>query len=749
MLLSITGSVVAADWTDGLGVITWSALGGLVFGLLVAKTRLPGWLTHFAMLTLAVPVTGLVVSLVLPRTLTLEEKFLVLQERLLVWTRRVLAGGTSSDSLIFVVQLAFLVWIIGYFAAWFVYRRHQVWGAILPAGIGLVLNLFYSAPQSGLYFGLFVTTALLLIVRLNLIGMERVWRSESVGYAPDISFDFLTYGVAFSLLLIVIAWVVPASAPGPSWFALLDPLQTPWQSVEEQFNRVFSTLRGAPRQSRSSFYGTTLSMGGPVKLGLRPVMDVQTNYGRYWRAAVYDRYINIGWLNTRLDSLALTANDPRLVTLSGVLRVEVTQTVKVYLPDQNLLVAAAQPLRFSLPTEIRFAQPPATDLDSAMMDVALVRARKTIREGEVYSVVSAISVADEKSLRLDSVDYSRWISATYLQLPDELPTRVRALAHEITNKYSNPYDKAAAIENYLRVNIAYNENISAPPPGRDGVDYLLFDRQEGYCNYYASAMAVMARAVGIPARVASGYSLGEFSGGAFHVIESNAHSWPELYFPSYGWIEFEPTANQPNVERPVYAENEASPNLDENLASRQRFNRDDEEKDNPDESRGSPRSNAFELPSAGVLVVWSGGLATLIALGALIGWLVLDARRAARLAPAARAYEAMLRRARWLGVREQKFTTPLERARTLGDVMPNAHEATERIADLYTRERYAAQSLDADERAMLDAAWIVVRENWFAVYLTNLVAKIRAPFVVLHARLEKFKPAPPEDAPES
>jgi len=739
LLLSVTGSVVAADWTDGLGTLSWSAFAGLMFGFLAARSRLSGWLTHPVMLGLALPVTIFFVSGLLSRTLTLQERAWVLTERIAAWARKVLSGGTSVDTLIFVVQLVFLMWVIAYVAAWFVYRRHQAWGAIVPAGVALTFNLFYAAPQTGLYFGLFVASALLLIVRLNLHAMERAWRTEAVGYSSDISFDFLGYGIVFSLIVILLAWIVPPTAPGPAWLTLLDPLQAPWQNVEEQFNRVFGALRGVARPSPTSYYGTTLSMGGPVKLGNRPVMDVQTNYGRYWRATVYDRYIGIGWLNTQLDTLALNPNDARLVTRTGGLRVEVTQTVKLHLPDQNMIFAAAQPLRFNLPTEIRYAHPPPDDPEAPTMEVALVRARKTLRDGETYTVVSAINAADEKSLRADSVQYSRWISATYLALPDDLPARVRTLARAITAKHTNAYDQAAAIENYLRTNIRYNELVNAPPPGRDGVDYLLFERPEGYCNYYASAMAVLARAVGIPARVASGYALGDYKDGAFHVIEANAHSWTELYFPSYGWIEFEPTAAQPSIERPRYRENEGQPNFDENAEARRRRERGELD----DEGEVGPAPNAglgtrgFGLPTWQTLALFASGLGGLIAIGVTSGVVVMRARRAARLAPAARVYEAMLGRARWLGVREQISATPLERAQALSDAMPNARAATERIAELYTRERYAAQSLDANERAALNAAWNAVRAQWRTTLIANQIERVRAPFRAMRARLEK------------
>lgn len=730
MLFSVVGSIAVADWADGLGVLAWTTLAGMIVGGALAKSRAPGWLAHFAMALLATPITALSVSTLLPDALTPEQKMIVLQERMWVWLQKVIAGGTSVDALIFVIQLTFAMWIIAYVAAWFVYRRHQAWGAIIPPGIALTLNLFYAAPQPGLYLGLFVASALLLIVRLNLLTMERAWRSASIGYASDISFDFLMYGVGFSLLLIFVVWLVPATAPGPAWLAVFDPMQEPWQRVEEQFNRVFGALRAVGRPGPATFFGTTLNLGGPIRLGNRAVMDVQTNYGRYWRATVYDKYTGIGWINTRLDAIYLAANDSRFEILGGGLRVPVTQTFKIFTPDQNTLFAASQPLRFSIPVEIRYV--PISSVES---DIALARARRPLREGETYTVVSSISVADEESLRADSITYSPWISATYLQLPDDLPARVRSLAQTITAKEKNPYDKAAAIENYLRAKIKYNDSVSAPPTGRDGIDYTLFDRPEGYCNYYASAMAVLARAAGIPARIASGYALGEYRDGAFHVVESAAHAWPELYFPGYGWIEFEPTANQPGIERPKKSDSADQPQLDPNVEARRRNRNELEDEDVGSANDGRVATFTTPIIDARFVAIALGALASVIALGASALVIARHARRLAQRAPGARMYEAMLAHARWLGVREQHYATPLERARVIGDALPNASGAAHQVATLYTRERYAATALDTDERAALQIAWDYFRAEWRRGLIARGRARVIAPLHAIRARI--------------
>ncbi len=730
LLLSVSGSIVSANWADGLSVTAWAVLGGLALGAACARwQRLPSGLAHLTALLLGVPATALFVASLLPGVLTFREKLIVLEERFLSWSLKVISGGVSADNLIFVIQITFLMWLMAYAAGWYVYRRHQVWGAVLPSGIAIVLNLFYAAPQTGIYFGLYILCALLLIVRLNLHAMEQRWRSESVGYTSDINFDLLTYGAIFSILLMAVAWLLPASAPGPSWLGVFEPLQTPWQDVEDQFNRVFGALRAVARPGPTSFVGTTLSMGGPVRLGNRPVMDIQAESGRYWRAAVYDKYSGIGWVNTHLNTVNLGADDPRLAQLPDEMRVDITQTVKVYLPDQNILYAMSMPVQFNQAIEVRYGQSPGPDPKSPL-DAALVRLRRPLREGDTYTVESAVSVADEDTLREASTQYPTWIETDYLQLPEALPQRVRDLAKTITAPYSNAYDEATAIERYLRGNITYNENVSAPPAGRDGVDYTLFDRPEGYCNYYASAMAVLARAVGIPARVVSGYATGDYGDGAYHVTESNAHSWVEVYFPGYGWIEFEPTASKPEIERP-----KKQPSNSENP---------DQTPDDSRAPRRNPRDREAGLENVDIgggwypfgSSLWSeprtwavagGGLLLLFAAGALGVLQYKWRRRMGRLAPAARFYEDLVTRMRWLGIPEQRHATPFERARTIGDALPEARAEIERATALYVRERFGAKPLDDGERRELSASWVRVRGEWLHALLATIGERITTP----------------------
>lgn len=142
-------------------------------------------------------------------------------------------------------------------------------------------------------------------------------------------------------------------------------------------------------------------------------------------------------------------------------------------------------------------------------------------------------------------EHSGQIYGRYLQLPEDLPQRVRDLAASLTASFDNDYDKAKAIEKYLAANYSYNLDVPPVPRDRDFVDYFLFDQAEGYCTYFASAMAVLARCAGLPARYVEGYMLPpepvEGSNSWFIITNIQAHAWVEIYFEGYGWLPFEPT----------------------------------------------------------------------------------------------------------------------------------------------------------------------------------------------------------------
>jgi transglutaminase-like putative cysteine protease len=159
-----------------------------------------------------------------------------------------------------------------------------------------------------------------------------------------------------------------------------------------------------------------------------------------------------------------------------------------------------------------------------------------------YEGFSRVPAVPRTRLRKASAAFPLPILTTYLQLPTRLDPRIPALASKVAAGSKNEYDKAANIESYLKAHYAYTLDLSGPR-ARDPLANFLFVRRAGHCEYFASAMTMMLRSIGIPARYVTGFLPGEFNdiGGDYIVRESDAHAWVEVYFPDYGWMTFDPT----------------------------------------------------------------------------------------------------------------------------------------------------------------------------------------------------------------
>ena len=709
--LIVAWCIMAAEWTRGLSVLSLIAAGGVILGTMLSVSRWPGKLAHLHSFITGTFFTCLTVSTLLPERLSWHDRLINLSYRIGYWLQEVMKGRPGSDALIFILALGLILWWIAVFSVWQLFRRGDAWLAIIPGGINIIINLYYGPPKLRPYLLLYLLTAFALILWLNFKEQERAWASNKVGYTPYIGFDFFRYGATFIVLLLILTWLAPSMETPTHEAGLLHSLQKPWERVQNEWNRLFSSLRGYRSRGNSPIaFGKELPLGGPVGLGERLIMEVETDppfLGRYWKAASYDFYTGRGWLNTDEIEIPLGAGDyPPMPSFK--MRAPLTQTYYIVEPQGSLLFAVYQPVRVIIPAFAYVMEIPQDD-GSIIIEPSLLYSRRPLPEGKAYKVVSLISRAGEKSLRKAGTDYPEWVTSRYLQLPPELPERVKSLARELTAPYDNPYDKATAIERYLRNNIAYNEDIPPPPEGRDAVDYFLFDLREGYCNYYASAMVVMARAVGIPARLASGYARGEydFSLKRWKVRDKHAHGWVEVFFPGYGWVEFEPTSAQPPIIRP--AEGEGS------LETRRpdRHNRIPEDVELPTEANPpalpevQPENwQAFlsRLRPPG----WLRNLLWFLAAVSLLGWLAWRYLEPAHLSLAARFYLRLQRLGQLAGCKPQPYHTPYEYAGILSRLTPERAEAILTLVGLYVKERFGGYELSREEGEKLHQAWRTV-----------------------------------------
>jgi len=555
MLLCVSWAIEAAGWAEHLNLLQSAAIISLIVGYLLARSSWPGPIVHLMGGLSGLLWVGYLGTTLFPRTENWGQRLAQLVIHVTLWAEAVANGGNSADNLVFVLTMALLIWGLGYIATWLVFRHHNALVSVVVLGSVLLVNVYYARNDETAFVLFFLALAFLLIIRSNLTLQEEEWQAGDIRYNPDLAFYFLRDGAFLAVIVIAMAWFAPASLTDPRLTPLTARLARPWHQVQQHWSKLFSSLHYGKSQPGTTYFGTTLAFSGPVNLSDRVVIKVRADGGRYWRGAVYDKYSSAGWVNT--DNVLLEVGKPptRLPVVPYQKRHLLTQTYQLLSPNGNLLFAAAQPAQVSLGTRALLTPlsstpaSPGQPVNSA--SISMLYSVESLYRGQEYQVNSYISYADVQSLRQAGTDYPAWVRARYLELPDSLPERVRQEARQVVRGLDTPYDKAKALETFLR-GFRYNEAIPAPPAGQDGVDYFLFDVREGYCDYYASALAVMLRSVGVPARIASGYAQGEKSASdnTFIVRERDAHSWVEVYFPGYGWVEFEPTAAQPPINRP-------------------------------------------------------------------------------------------------------------------------------------------------------------------------------------------------------
>jgi len=197
-------------------------------------------------------------------------------------------------------------------------------------------------------------------------------------------------------------------------------------------------------------------------------------------------------------------------------------------------------------TDVFFVAPEINSLEGAYRIIAIDAGGALFnRDAEhpvtVYEAESEIGTPSADQLRrVDPVVPSN-VAMAYLQLP-ALDIRIPKLAQQLTASQNNSYDKAAAIERYLRTSFGYTLQLPRTVP-RDPLANFLFERKQGHCEYFASAMAVMLRTINVPSRVVTGFRTTEFNDltGNYVVRASSAHAWVEAYFPGSGWVSFDPT----------------------------------------------------------------------------------------------------------------------------------------------------------------------------------------------------------------
>ncbi len=724
--------------------------GGVLLGWGVGRTAWPGWLGGLSALLLGSTVTlirlanlgGIILALsrsgidvvttlltgrfdvapLRPHLAQLGSDVGVLLTRLSRWLVDWVGGQPAYEPVATAFIWSLTIWGVAVWAAWWVRRRRQPLVALLPAG-GLLTTVLAHSRESLMPLVIFLAVLLLLTGLLKQQENERRWQQRQIGFSTEIRTDLALAILPTALALIVIAAAVPT-------LPFRQITQFSRDLFREQIiagNEVAARALGLNIEGNANAAPATALdevrrgglprnhlLGAGPELAEQMVMVIQTNDPPpttpeetppryYWRSHTYDRYNGRGWLATQTETTAYAAGESVTGPNDGPHQRILQQEVRLTPERGGLLYTAGALITADQPFEVAWRS--HDDIFG------------TTTEALAYRAESRLPAATAAALRSSGSDYPDWIRRRYLHLPDSIPNRVLTLARDLTATEPTPYDRAKAIERYLRA-FPYNLDLPGPPPDRDIADYFLFDLQQGYCDYYATSMVVLARAAGIPARLAVGYINGTYdrANHRYLVSEAEAHAWVEIYFPDTGWVTFEPTGGRPALER---AESDLPPVPPELETPPEAFST----------ARGTPPNRLLwwwlALPGTLLLVV-----AVVTAGYTLDGW------RLRRLAPVT-TIALIQQRLHW---HAHRLHTPTHEGDTPYELMA---EMTERINDmatrkkwggylnrgvadlrslteLYVRASYSPHRLDATDRARAVRLWQRLRWRLWLARLLEL-----------------------------
>jgi hypothetical protein len=390
------------------------------------------------------------------------------------------------------------------------------------------------------------------------------------GASPGVSVPPLLYAAALmATFLLFIGALAAAGREG----GVMQPLEYgAWDRLAEAFRPDRSDRGGSEWGDGASMalsmqavtgYGENDSrLGGPLTVQEEVVFTARTPVRTYWRGESKSYYDGSGWTNggigqrTAAGGVAGTAGAGAGGELTAVAESSSDTGSQSKMIVQEILYSGPRSLNLLFAGgEVERVESMYTlegqSLAEGHLQVDRETGRYSLQAGRGQLGYARFQVrsggSDPRELIQARGEYPEAVREGYLQLPARLPERVKKLAADTASAGLTAYAKALLIEQYLKETYTYSlTDVSVPASGQDFADAFLFGGKGGYCDYFSTAMTVMLRSVGVPARWVKGFAPGEqvFSENGvltFVVSTNNAHSWVEAYIPGAGWVAFDPT----------------------------------------------------------------------------------------------------------------------------------------------------------------------------------------------------------------
>jgi len=644
------------------------------------------------------------------------------------WASSLIEGFPLFNEAAIALLWGFLMWVLAVWGGWSLRRYYKPLLSVLPVGILLTGVMAYTWSGTSA-LAPFVFSTLLLVALVNFDRSEVNWIARKMDYPEDLPREFMITSTVIIAGITVIAIMVPAI----SFQRIVDlarQFTSPQIDEAEPVIQSFGLEQSsAPREDigtalRGGFPRGHLMGSGP-ELSEQVVMTVKITGGvprsnsdalnlpLYWRSLTYDEYFGFGWRSSDIILRTYPAGEEILEKSSSYYQA-IQQDVRMAQGKTRFLYAAGEILSSDDEFKIAYRPTPRyTEIFDAHGDFFGASI-----DTSSYRVQSLIPVVSEADLRNARGEIPNWIMERYLFLPESIPSRVFKLAEELTQDDSTSYDKAQTLEAYLR-GFEYTLDVDLPPLKSDMVDYFLFDLKKGYCDYYATTMAVMVRHLGIPARLAIGYSRGSYDevNNRYIVTEADAHSWVEIYFSGIGWVPFEPTAGRLEIDR-LESSLEIPVSLDETQPL----------------DTLVPWTARLDWNWTLTVLSILAGISTLF-----LGYLIFDHIRIHNLSPTgaiSSIYQRLYRHGCGLGLTVEKETTPLEFSRALMALIQElaqesifAKPLSKAIAQisefttLYTLMLYSPLTISMDDRSQVIKLWRQLRRRLLIARLRQITQR--------------------------
>ncbi len=721
-------------------ILIWSAAAGLVAGLLIAKIeRLPQVILHLAACLIGYWLSIWLISSIavhIPwRTLVAEIGAALMDP-----------AGSGNTTVVFLFYLSFLSFFLGYFGTWLIYHARLPWLVAFVYCSILLVNLNYARQDFSLFVATLLAALVLLIARIQLSSRLEQWKYEGLhtdrAWLRAITRRCMQIGTILALLALLLGWLLPILSQPAEGVTFWNELNNTWSAITQgRFSWPGSATGSQTGQAPTNFFGSQMTISGSVRLPSGEVLDYTNPGGSqgltgalYLAGFTYDHFDGHTWTSlstTNSLNYSAGASLPNMIATSYA---PITTEVSIVHPpggSMNYIFAPPEPESFDVATTV-YGNPV----------VAAWTQQDPLRTGEHYTATSLVSTAPASALAqipLPDDDPSAWktdinymtMQAFYLQVPNDLSLNVKQTMQQWTQGAKSAYGALQMLEAHLSNPAEFTYSIDNPPipPNVDVVDWLL-QTHSGYCTYYATAMTIMARLLGIPARIVNGFSQGHFDARRkmWVVDGSDAHSWVQAYFPDYGWINFDPT--------PGFASNGASnPPLGVSPAptSHPAKSPPAPAHKNKGSQQETPSTRQGNQPLAASIMaertVFIAGAIILVLCSFFITCLLLVRQRLYSLYGRSSHVAGMFWRvssvAGWLGLSSHPAQTPYEYSRKLCRLVPEHAFPLWRLTELFVQERWAPLRPEQHEQAEqeLQRLWPGLRRTMAGLLWARVIGR--------------------------